>query len=514
MAQTSYSHSSFNPSSSVSNDSCRSASEQGGISTEHIVENHLSSPEIVALRKLGENISSLLSNDFQDFCDAEIVVEDKHIGVHRCILAARSRFLKEKFFRGEQARNGNKVKYDLKEWLKVGYVGYDAFMILLNYLYSGEVKAPPTEVCTCADQSCRHDVCRPAIDFAVELLYAAHALEIPELVSLSQRRLQCFVDTADVEDVIPILVAANACDSGKHNLQSMCVERVGRSNVDKVSLEKELPRDLLKQINMYRPSQEIDNCANSSLAKSIERIHRALDSDDVPLVSMLLQEGQGTIHLDDALALHYAAAYCDPKITTELLRTLSTYVKDVNAKNSRGYTALHIAARRREPMIIQALLNHGVNVSDKTSNNRTALQIAKRLTKDKDFWQGTVEGKKPSKEKQCIELLENKEKGFSCFNHFLYHIPEDIHTELLDLEHRVCLAKLMFPKEATYAMEIAKVNQTEEYIVSRTTVDGNNVRVPDCNLWPEKCLERLEALRNTGDFAFMPLSSILSFPVW
>ncbi|KAF3777741.1 Regulatory protein [Nymphaea thermarum] len=53
--------------------------------------------------------------------------------------------------------------------------------------------------------------------------------------------------------------------------------------------------------------------------------------------------------LDNAHALHYAIAYCDSKTTTELL---DIELADVNLRNLRGYTGLHVAALRTEPKII------------------------------------------------------------------------------------------------------------------------------------------------------------------
>jgi len=81
--------------------------------------------------------------------------------------------------------------------------------------------------------------------------------------------------------------------------------------------------------------------------KHVKRIHRALDSDDVELVRMLLREARTT--LDHACALHYAVAYCDAKTTTELL---DLGIADINQRNPRGYTILHVAALRKEPKII------------------------------------------------------------------------------------------------------------------------------------------------------------------
>lgn len=46
-------------------------------------------------------------------------------------------------------------------------------------------------------------------------------------------------------------------------------------------------------------------------------MNRALDSDDLELVRLLLEEKK--LDLDGAHALHYAAAYCHPRTLAHLL---------------------------------------------------------------------------------------------------------------------------------------------------------------------------------------------------
>lgn len=514
MAQVSLSQfsPSFNSSSNISNNSSyRSISSGGGelgaCSADSSPVHPSKSPDIAALEKLSESIESLLSIADLDCSDAEIVVQDRAVPVHRCILAARSPFFREKLFpstRPESQAASAKLRYELKDWLTEGNVGYEAFRILLAYLYSGKVKAPPTEVCICMDSTCVHDACRPAVDFTVELMYAAHVFQIPELVSLSQRRLLNFVERAQVEDVIPILIAANVCETGNDQLLTRCIHRVGRSDLDNVALEKELPQEVVKRVKEFRSSLGVATFPSSSQQKNIQRIQRALDSDDVELVKLLLQEGEGKITLDDAYALHYAAAYCDPKITSELLEIGCA---DVNLKNPRGYTVLHIAAMRREPGTIVTLLTKGAQPSELTCDERTALQIAKRLTRAIDCYRTTDEGKESPKDRLCIEILERAEsrnplraEAFS----FAFG-GEDMRTKLLDLENRVALAKILFPTEAKLAMEIAHVDATSEF-----TVDLNETPTA---VMTKKFIARMKALSRTvelGKHFFPRCSAVLN----
>lgn len=142
--------------------------------------------EIISLSKLSCNLGQLLSEPGGDFSDAEIVVEESSVGVHRCILAARSKFFNDLFKKDKFVGKEGKPRYHMANLLPYGKVGYEAFAIFLSYLYTGKLKPSPLEVSTCVDNSCPHDACRPAIDFAVELMCASTIFQVSELVSLFQ----------------------------------------------------------------------------------------------------------------------------------------------------------------------------------------------------------------------------------------------------------------------------------------------------------------------------------------
>jgi regulatory protein NPR1 len=171
-----------------------------------------------------------------------------------------------------------------------------------------------------------------------------------------------------------------------------------------ITLEKALPADVVNQIVDARLSLGLVSPEDKGFPNiHVRRVHRAIDSDDVELVRMLLKEGK--TNLDDAYALHYAVEHCDSKITTELL---DLALADVNHRNPRGYTVLHIAAMRMEPKIIVSLLTKGARPSDLTFDHRKAVQISKRLTKHGDW--PTEDGKPSSKDRLCIEILEQAER--------------------------------------------------------------------------------------------------------
>lgn len=144
--------------------------------------------EVISLNKLSYNLEQLLVDPSCDYSDAVVIVEGTPVGVHRCILAARSKFFLDLFQKQVESLDG-KPKYLLNDLLPYGKVGYEAFLVFLNYLYTAKLKPSPMEVSTCVDNVCIHDACRPAIHFAVQLMYASSIFQIPELVSLFQVRV-------------------------------------------------------------------------------------------------------------------------------------------------------------------------------------------------------------------------------------------------------------------------------------------------------------------------------------
>ncbi|KAK9267128.1 hypothetical protein L1049_009547 [Liquidambar formosana] len=497
------------PSSSLS---YTSSSHISNGSTNHIISassasENGSSLEIISLSKLSSNLEQLLTNPGIEFSDADIIVEGNPVGIHRCILAARSKFFADLFKRDKGcSEKEGKPKYCMSDLLPHGKVGYEAFLIFLSYLYTGKLKPSPPEVSTCVDNACAHDACGPAINFAVELMYASSIFQVPELVSLFQRRLLNFVGKALVEDVIPILVVAFHCQSSQ--LVTQCIERVARSDFDNISLEKELPHEVAQNIILLRCKPEPDGEHNTIVdplrEKRIRRIHKALDSDDVELVKLLLTESD--ITLDQAYALHYAAAYCDPKVVSEVL---GLGLADVNLRNARGYTVLHIAAMRKEPSVIVSLLTKGACASETTVDGQSAVSICRRLTRPKDYHAKTEQGQEANKDRICIDVLEREMRRNPLAGDASISSPaiaDDLHMKLLYLENRVAFARLFFPLEAKLAMEIANAETTSEFAglsSSKGSSKGSsgNLREVDLNETPimqnKRLRSRMEALSKT-----------------
>ncbi|XP_042009509.1 BTB/POZ domain and ankyrin repeat-containing protein NPR1-like [Salvia splendens] len=459
------------------------------------------SPELLSLSRLSFSLEKLVVDADYDYSDAEVEVEGVSVGVNRCILAARSEFFHQLFRNTgvDGSVEGKKLRYLMKDLVPEGRVGYEAFMVVLNYLYTGKVKASPTDVSTCVDESCAHDACGPAINYAVEMMYASATFQIKELVMVVQRHLLNFVDKAYIEDVMTILMVAFHC--GLQQLLSHCLQSVARSDVENIILEKELPVEVLNDVKSLRLKSNQDEEHSSVQVdplheKHVRKIHRALDSDDVELVKKLLEESG--ISLDAACALHYAAAYCVPKIVNEVLNLENT---DVNLRNSRGYTVLHVAARRKDPMVIVELLHRGTNVSDATGDGQTPLTICRRLTRPKDFNEVKKHGQETNADRLCIEVLEREMRRNPLAGNIALSsvmVADDLHMRLLLLENRVAMARSLFPLEARLAMQMARAESTMEFAgLSAANGAYGSFKEVDLNEIPPEHVRRLQALQKT-----------------
>ncbi|EEC71545.1 hypothetical protein OsI_03882 [Oryza sativa Indica Group] len=453
-----------------------------------------------------------------DYADVDVADGGPPVPVHRCILAARSTFFENLFAArgrggdgaaggggggggGGGERTGGRPRYKMEELVPGGRVGRDAFLSLLGYLYTGKLRPAPDDVVSCADPMCPHDSCPPAIRFNVEQMYAAWAFKITELISLFQRRLLNFVDKTLVEDVLPILQVA--FHSELTPVLEKCIRRIARSNLDNVSLDKELPPEVAVQIKEIRqksqPNEGDTVISDPVHEKRVRRIHRALDSDDVELVKLLLNESE--ITLDDANALHYAAAYCDSKVVSELL---DLRLANLNLKNSRGYTALHLAAMRREPAIIMCLLNKGAAVSQLTADGQSAMSICRRLTRLKDYNTKMEQGQESNKDRLCIDILDREmiRKPMAVEDSVTSPLlADDLHMKLLYLENRVAFARLFFPAEAKVAMQIAQADTTPEFGIVPAASTSGKLKEVDLNETPvtqnKRLRSRVDALMKT-----------------
>jgi regulatory protein NPR1 len=157
--------------------------------------------DLEALRRLSDNLAAAFRSpdDFAFLADATVAVPGApDLRVHRCVLSARSPFLRAVFARraaadaaGQSPPGAEGVRLELRELLGDEVeVGYEALQLVLDYLYSGRVvRDLPKSACACVDEDgCAHVGCHPAVSFMAQVLFAACTFQVVELTNLFQVR--------------------------------------------------------------------------------------------------------------------------------------------------------------------------------------------------------------------------------------------------------------------------------------------------------------------------------------
>lgn len=425
------------------------------------------------MQKLSSNLYSLVCTEFDHtFSDVLIYVSSSVVPLHRCILAARCPFFKTLFSKdkeylaslvpAEQAdAESMKLKIDLGKLLssltKIDKVNYDAFMAVIGFLYSGH--RIMVEV-RCIDDECLHEACRPVVDYAVEMLGLSLVFDMIDLKVFWEHYLQSVLEKAQVDEVLPILIAAKV--HGADSLLSYCQHSVAISNMGTVDIEKQLPTPLPEEIICLRSKLGLlqPETLNPTHERQCQRIRKALDSHDVELVQLLLKEGR--VSLDGAHALHYAVAYCDPHLVKDLLEL---GLADVNGRNDRGFTVLHVACMRLDPSILVSLLSKGANPLETTPDGRTSLQLCSRLMRKLNN-DSIVEPSSLRKERLCVEILYQAGTR-NLFEDAAFPPAadeEELLSRLFYLENRVALGRLLFPEEANLVLGITHLETTSEFV--------------------------------------------------
>ncbi|WVZ67433.1 hypothetical protein U9M48_016508 [Paspalum notatum var. saurae] len=415
------------------------------------------------LKSLSMDYLNLLING-QAFSDVTFNVEGRLVHAHRCILAARSLFFR-KFFCGaaaapDQQQPGGALLLDHLSprspsgggggassasspraaaaaaapgaVIPVSSVSYEVFLLLLQFLYSGQVSLVPQKGEPrpgCGERGCWHTHCAAAVDLALETLAAARSFGVEELALLTQKQLAGMVEKASIEDVMKVLMASRKQDL--HQLWTTCSHLVAKSGLPPEVLAKHLPIDVVAKIDELRvksasmsrrspflahhhPHHGPAGMEASSAAATaadiddhhkIRRMRRALDSSDVELVKLMVM-GEG-LNLDDALALHYAVENCSREVVKALLELGAA---DVNhPAGPAGKTPLHVAAEMVCPDMVAVLLDHHADPNVRTVEGVTPLDILRTLTSDFLF-KGAVPGLahiEPNKLRLCLELVQS-----------------------------------------------------------------------------------------------------------
>ncbi|WCJ33341.1 Ankyrin repeat family protein / BTB/POZ domain-containing protein [Euphorbia peplus] len=389
-----------------------------------------------SLRSLSLDYLNLLING-QAFSDVTFSVEGRLVHAHRCILAARSLFFR-KFFCGPDPPSGldtpvsgsrgggtssSSATSPRGNVIPVNSVGYEVFLLLLQFLYSGQVSIVPQKHeprPNCGERGCWHTHCTSAVDLALDTLSAARYFGVEQLALLTQKQLASMVEKASIEDVMKVLIASRKQDM--HQLWSTCSHLVAKSGLPPEILAKHLPIDVVAKIEELRLKSSLarrslmphhhhhhhhhDLTAAADLEdQKIRRMRRALDSSDVELVKLMVM-GEG-LNLDEALALHYAVENCSREVVKALLELGAA---DVNyPAGPAGKTPLHIAAEMVSPDMVAVLLDHHADPNVRTVEGITPLDILRTLTSDFLF-KGAVPGLahiEPNKLRLCLELVQS-----------------------------------------------------------------------------------------------------------
>ncbi|CAN4089842.1 unnamed protein product [Withania somnifera] len=371
-----------------------------------------------SLRSLSLDYLNLLING-QAFSDVTFHVEGRLVHAHRCILAARSHFFR-KFFCGpgsvpsgpqfDPVNNSSSPAV-----IPVNSVGYEVFLLMMQFLYSGQVSIVPHKHeprPNCGERGCWHTHCTSAVDLALDTLSASTSFGVEQLVLLTQQ-LAIMVEKASIEDVMRVLLASRKQDM--HQLWTSCSHLVAKSGLPPEILAKHLPIDVVAKIEELRLKSNLTRRSLmphhhhghdlSSEDQKIHRMRRALDSSDVELVKLMVM-GEG-LNLDESIALHYAVENCSREVVKALLELGAA---DVNYPTGpAGKTPLHIAAEMVSPDMVAVLLDHHADPNVQTFDGITPLDILRSLTSDFLF-KGAVPGHahiEPNKLRLCLELVQS-----------------------------------------------------------------------------------------------------------
>ncbi|XP_077218635.1 BTB/POZ domain and ankyrin repeat-containing protein NOOT2-like [Tasmannia lanceolata] len=376
-----------------------------------------------SFKSLSLDYLNLLING-QAFSDVTFSVEGRLVHAHRCILAARSLFFR-KFFCGPDQPVGpirisspsSSPGAGNSQVIPVNSVSYEVFLLLLQFLYSGQVSIVPQKHeprLNCGERGCWHTHCTSAVDLALDALSAARSFGVEQLALFTQKQLENMVEKASIEDVMKVLMASRKQDM--HQLWTTCSHLVAKSGLPPEVLAKHLPIDVVGKIEELRLKSSL---ARRSLMphhqhhhhhpdledKKIRRMRRALDSSDVELVKLMVM-GEG-LNLDEALALHYAVENCSREVVKALLELGAA---DVNyPAGPAGKTPLHVSAEMVCPDMVAVLLDHHADPNVRTVDGITPLDVLRSLTSDFLF-KGAVPGLshiEPNKLRLCLELVQS-----------------------------------------------------------------------------------------------------------
>ncbi|XP_024394421.1 BTB/POZ domain and ankyrin repeat-containing protein NBCL isoform X2 [Physcomitrium patens] len=370
------------------------------------------SPEDQLLKSLSADFLDLLDRG-QAFSDVTFNVEDRHVYAHRCILAARSPFFRTLFCGDTQLMNSAQPRSSLPSVIRVGIVSYDVFMLLLQFLYSGNCNgffSPQISGRQCKVNSCWHSSCSSAVKFGLELLDAVSFFGLEQLSIIIQTHLGAIAEKASTEDLMRMLIAARY--QMENHLWKLCSKVVAKSGLTPEILHKYLPAEIVGELESIRQRSgyalEASSSGNDMLENKTKLMQKALNSSDVELVRLMVME-EGLI-LDKAFALHYAVNNCSRKVVETLLKVGAA---NVNLQDQDGETPLHMAAKLGDPEMIALLLDHEANPLMQSVTGATAMDIVQSGAAGVQSAGGYNSKSDQVRFRLCVELLQSAALSYS-----------------------------------------------------------------------------------------------------
>ncbi len=146
-------------------------------------------------------------------------------------------------------------------------------------------------------------------------------------------------------------------------------------------------------------------CLLPACSDSNPKLFEAVAQDDVALVEQLLKAGANANTKQKGVTCLQLARSAP---TTKLLLTFGARPDD---RNTRGATALHIAAYYRNAKQIEELLAHGALVDPKFENGQTPLHWATIDVLDSQYFSDVIEAVRGGRGGSALDAMEALLKG-------------------------------------------------------------------------------------------------------
>ena len=174
------------------------------------------------------------------------------------------------------------------------------------------------------------------------------------------------VDVRDSRDKTPFDLA---WENGKRDVASLLAKRSGNVRdldiINSTALEAGSKTNFTEEI----VGQDLDGGDEDS-----NSLHSALVSEQIDVFQRLLDQGADVDERDERLKTPLHVASWQGKI--EIVRTLIKYGADVNALDIEGWTPIHFAAQNERVDLLPLLLDNSADIHATERNGNTALHIA------------------------------------------------------------------------------------------------------------------------------------------